>query len=83
MITGLLSKVLVRETIVFYKDSVVLRKHSPPNQPAPKTLIFDTARNIDYKQTGKAFDLIISYGSKNWKFKIEGLRPAQAKYLKI
>ncbi len=83
MIVGLLSKVIVRKTIVFYKDSVVSRNHSPPNQPAPKKMVFDVSRAVSYKQNGKAFDLIIAYGSKKWTFKIEGLRPAQAKYLKI
>ncbi len=83
MITGLLSKVIVKETIVFYKDCVTLRKHSPPNQPAPRKQAFEVTRSINYKQNGKAFDLIIAYGNNKWKFKIEGLRPAQAKYLKI
>ncbi len=83
MITGLLSKVIIRETVVFYKDSAVFRKHSPPNQPTPKRTVFEASRTVDYKQNGKAFDLIIAYGAKKWKFKIEGLRPAQAKYLKL
>ncbi len=68
-----------RETIVFYEDSVIKRKHDPPFHKKPVKQIFSEKRSISISYNGNKATLKIKYGNKTFSFKLSEIRETQAK----
>ena len=72
-------KKVKQETIVFYEDAVVKRKHTPPFHKHQSKQEFDEKRTVNINYSNNKAKLVISYGNKTFTINLSNIREPQAK----